>query len=169
MSNCGITDLAVLSLDHVNGGGDQERLKFNNKSGILFYTILKKSGYPDRDKYQVLCMNCQFKKERRSKILSGNRYSIKSRKYRLYVKNETLSAYGGCKCVRCDTTDLDILTLDHINGNGSKERKILGADGSGAKFYQYLKKNGYPDRDKYQVLCINCQFKKEFGEFNEQI
>jgi hypothetical protein len=53
-------------------------------------------------------------------------------------------------------TDVDCLTIDHPNNDGAKERKAVG---SGTSFYVWLKKHNYPEG--YQVLCNNCQLKKE--------
>jgi hypothetical protein len=94
---------------------------------------------------------------------------------RTKLKLEVFTHYcnGIPKCVNPfhihneDIVDLDLLTLDHINGDGYKERKELnGLVENGAAFYRYIKKLGYPP--KYQVLCWNCQAKKkivnhEFG------
>ncbi len=57
-------------------------------------------------------------------------------------------------------TTLAALSIDHINGGGSKHRKELG--GGGTKFYRWLKKHNYPEG--FQVLCMNCQFIKKNGE-----
>ena len=48
-----------------------------------------------------------------------------------------------------------MLTLDHVFNNGGRERRNLGGK-SGVIFYTYLKKNNFPDVDRYQVLCANC-------------
>ncbi len=49
--------------------------------------------------------------------------------------------------------DMDVLTIDHINGGGLKEVRKYGA-----AIYERLKRNGFPKG--YQVLCWNCQMKK---------
>ncbi|KKM82130.1 hypothetical protein LCGC14_1322790 [marine sediment metagenome] len=54
---CGESRLACLSIDHIAGGGYQER-KNANKNGTRLYQWLKSEGYPEG--YQTLCMNCQF-------------------------------------------------------------------------------------------------------------
>jgi len=63
------------------------------------------------------------------------------------------NAYGGCKCAcsGCLESNIKFLTIDHINNNGTSERKNFG---SGGIFYKYLIKNNYPAG--YQVLCYNC-------------
>jgi len=62
---CGESRLACLSIDHINGYGNEFRREaetfFNTRaSGSALYRWLKQAGYPDG--YQTLCMNCQFVK-----------------------------------------------------------------------------------------------------------
>lgn len=57
-SFCGIDDIRVLSIDHVNGKGAAHRKKIKRSSGSAFYHWLVVNGYPLG--YQVLCMNCQW-------------------------------------------------------------------------------------------------------------
>ncbi len=64
--NCGITDLRALSLDHINNDGNMERNSIANRKNNLtsdsLYSSLKKLNFPDKHRYQTLCMNCQFVK-----------------------------------------------------------------------------------------------------------
>lgn len=55
----------------------------------------------------------------------------------------------GGKCERCGNNDMRVLHFDHINGNGSKERKELG--GGLAQVKRVL-----ADPFSYQILCANC-------------
>jgi len=52
---CGFSDFRALSIDHVDGGGREERRKYR---GLSYLRQLKKRGLPKG--YQTLCMNCQF-------------------------------------------------------------------------------------------------------------
>ena len=71
----------------------------------------------------------------------------KAREFRLLiVKN-----YGG-KCTCCGETAIEFLALDHVNGDGNKERKALRTGGS--SFYYHVIRQGYPER--YRLLCHNC-------------
>ena len=54
---CGETELAFLSLDHVNGGGRQERLALGNSGAMKVVRDALPELLPG---YRVLCMNCQF-------------------------------------------------------------------------------------------------------------
>lgn len=64
---------------------------------------------------------------------------------------------GTNKCNGCGATDLRVLTIDHVNGDGSKHRKEIHTKG-GRPFYSWLINNKYPDG--FQVLCLNCQMIK---------
>lgn len=54
---CGKTEVAVLSIDHVDRKGAIDRKQHG--SGTPFYNYLKKTGFP-KDGLRLLCMNCQF-------------------------------------------------------------------------------------------------------------
>lgn len=83
-----------------------------------------------------------------------------SRDSRKNTKIKTFEQYGGCYCCWCNEDDLTVLTLDHIDNNGAKQRKLLQING-GVTFYNWLKKNNYPPG--YQVLCHNCNMAKQYN------
>jgi hypothetical protein len=82
------------------------------------------------------------------------------------IKAEVFSHYsqGEIKCANPyhlhneDITDLDILTLDHINGDGYKHKDKNGRRIGGVDLYRKVIKWGFPN--DFQVLCANCQLKK---------
>lgn len=76
-----------------------------------------------------------------------NRYM---RAYGVRLRNEALDAYGRI-CVCCNEWREELLTFDHINGDGAQERKRL----RGIAIYAKMKREGYP-KDKYRILCWNC-------------
>lgn len=58
---CSEHRIEFLSLDHTNGGGNEERRKLKAKhisGGTKFYAYLKRNGYPSG--YRVLCHNCNL-------------------------------------------------------------------------------------------------------------
>lgn len=77
-------------------------------------------------------------------------------RYQRKLKSEIISHYSPspphCNC--CGETNIEFLTIDHIDGNGAAHRREL----NGKKFYNWLRNNNYPDG--YQVLCVNCNFAK---------
>jgi hypothetical protein len=70
------------------------------------------------------------------------------------------NGFDGVKCP-WNCSDIDVLTIDHINDDGADQRRKLygGRTGGGSRFYKWLIKNNFPEG--YQVLCCNCQRKKE--------
>lgn len=67
-------------------------------------------------------------------------------------KLEVIQAYGG-HCACCGTEYLPHLTVDHIDGGGTQERRS-----STTNLYARLRAEGFPPG--YQVLCFNCNFAK---------
>jgi hypothetical protein len=79
---------------------------------------------------------------------------IKVRKYDDGLKFAAMNAYGGlCSC--CGEKELYFLTIDHINGDGFLDRKNKLV---GTKMYRWMRKNNYPDKDRFRVLCYNCNY-----------
>ena len=79
-----------------------------------------------------------------------------TKEWRLKLRGDVLRAYGA-KCACCGEISVEFLVIDHINGGGNKERKRLKLNG-GSSFYQYLRKNKFPEG--YRVLCHNCNSAK---------
>jgi len=77
------------------------------------------------------------------------------------IKKECFNAYGGCFCSCCGVEDLIFLTLDHVNNDGNIDRKTNRK--AGTNLYIFLRKHQYPDKKRYQVLCMNCQFSKQYN------
>jgi hypothetical protein len=80
---------------------------------------------------------------------------------------------GGEKtCRLCGQCDLDVLTLDHVQNDGSFHRKAVfgphgmaGSVGTGTRTYRWVIDNNYPEG--FQVLCLNCNYKKHL-EYQRQ-
>jgi len=75
--------------------------------------------------------------------------------YNHRLKQSVIQAYGG-QCACCGETELCFLCIDHIGGGGTKHRESTG---KGHRFYEWLRRQGYPPG--YQVLCYNCNAAKE--------
>lgn len=56
--HCGFSDPRALQVDHINGGGRQERLSFPGKSPNVNKLYQLVAADVNRDKYQLLCANC---------------------------------------------------------------------------------------------------------------
>jgi len=70
------------------------------------------------------------------------------------LKLRVLNYYsdGMMKCSCCGESNIEFLTIDHINGGGSKHRKQIGAN----NINRWLIKNNFPVG--YRILCMNCNF-----------
>ena len=82
----------------------------------------------------------------------------RNRKRLQRAKREVLMHYGNCRCACCGETQMEFLSIDHMNGGGRRHRSDFGI----GNMYVWLRKHNFPDG--YQVLCMNCNFAKgRFG------
>jgi len=76
------------------------------------------------------------------------------------LKDKVFAHYG-MQCVCCgERSDLDFLTIDHMNNDGANHRKSLGLL-SGTRFYRWLIKEDFPEG--FQTLCWNCNCGKRIN------
>ena len=73
---CGQGDIDVLSVDHIANNGAAHRYPCGAKmTGYKLYQWLRARDYPSG--YQILCMNCNLKKELlRKRAVAAFKYSI---------------------------------------------------------------------------------------------
>ena len=124
----------------------------------------------------MLCLQCNNKEARpKGKFCSRFCYLrwyranhvIKMRdyatKYKRWERTKVYEYFGGCVCKDCGTTDLDVLTLDHLKGGGQKHRASLYKCGSGggmtSKFAAQLRRGQDLPQD-YEIVCRNCNWKR---------
>lgn len=74
--------------------------------------------------------------------------------YRLKLKIEVLTAYsnGIPRCECCKVEFLEFLTLDHVHGGGTQERRKLGQN----QIFARLRRENYPPG--FRVLCFSCNW-----------
>lgn len=103
---------------------------------------------------------------RKYRARNRERLNAQTNEFRRKIKIEVLAHYSGTNPPQCVNlfgehlvpyTNLDALSIDHVNGCGKQHRKEVKRD-----FYVWLKRNGFPDG--YQVLCMNCQFIKKIKD-----
>lgn len=140
----------------------------------------KDKEYRERNSEKVKAKKHQYYLENKGYIVARvNAYIDENRgKHNEWGKNakeknklEVFSYYcrGDVKCQRCGETEIGILTIDHMDGNGSEHRREVFGEGArtgGSRFYFWLKKNSYPEG--FQVLCFNCQFRKRNKELKPE-
>jgi len=76
--------------------------------------------------------------------------NFRSRNQRKKERKFLIDHYGG-KCACCGESRIEFLAIDHIDGGGTEHRERVG---KGWKFYQWLRREGYPKG--FRVLCHNC-------------
>lgn len=132
----------------------------------------------------ITCKLCGEGKEEKNfkfedgKVRKRTCYSCIGRRERAKLKLDMLRSLGDfCKC--CGENHPTFLTLDHVHGDGAKLRATrverikagLGMEvdlgerawNSQQQMHQ-ARREGWP-KDRYQVLCMNCNFAK--GHYKE--
>ena len=101
------------------------------------------------------CPKClqYFVNWRKSKPRGYNSASVK--KYYKQLKDETFNAYGGWTCACCGESDPKFLSFDHVYDDGHVDRKMFGDN---RILWIQLRKQGFPEKNRYQILCFNCNF-----------
>lgn len=97
------------------------------------------------DKLNSMCKQCRNKRWRE---LRENRKIIVFQYY----------TNGYMKCELCEIDDIDVLTIDHINGGGNKHRKEMIE----SSLITHLIKKNFPEG--YRILCRNCNWKERLKQ-----
>jgi len=136
--------------------------KNKNKDGTLAEISKCRACWNERARDYYL-RNKEKLKERTRLWKRNNREKVieDSKRYRGELKIDALKAYsnGKVECACCGEKEIDFLCLDHIDNNGSQERRERKY-GLGTSFLKWLKKNNYPRNARLQVLCFNCNMSK---------
>lgn len=119
--------------------------------------------------------NCERAKQRTRSNYEANREAYKLRAKRWAKKNKkarkeivhahdrrrrerlklaVCEAYGGAFCACCGEDELIFLTVDHVDNNGAKHRKIV----NGLALYEWLVEKRFPKG--FQIMCRNCNWGK---------
>lgn len=141
-SRCGEGRFDCLTIDHIAQDGAAHRKK-GEPRGSELCARLKRQGWPAD--YRILCQNCQrivYWEWRRPQLKQSDA-TIKARAVAIQHKIVCFEAYGGARCAECGETNLDALSLDHINNDGAEHRRQTGT--VGIHMYRLLKRQGCPD------------------------
>lgn len=82
----------------------------------------------------------------------ARRRAAAGKKTRLRLRAEMFAAYGN-KCSCCGESEIEFLTLEHINNDGAAHKREVR--GSGYMIWKDLKLRGWP-KEAYTLLCYNC-------------
>lgn len=148
---CGLDDLSYMTIDHINGGGCKH---IKDIGGNLYKWLNKQEKL---DTFQSLCYNCNCAKGVFGSCPHNPNFKwrevkyLKSRRSLLRAKLSVLEHYGK-KCCCCGEDTFEFLTMDHINKDGAKHRKLEKY----SSIYYWLRTNNYPSN--FRILCWNCNF-----------
>lgn len=149
---CGNADRDVLTFDHKYGRGEEERRQMGGQYPSINYYYM----HPDdaRRKLQVLCASCNW---RRNAIEHQGVGTSRSAADVRRMRRCLITLLGGPRCVCCGEVDGTVLTIDHINGGGTADRRLRG--GYWPMINDYLT---HPEEATrvLQVLCRNCNWKR---------
>jgi len=127
----------------------------------------RQKEYREENKHKIKEYQESYYKENREKIKEQkekNKYKVKE--YRKNIKIQVLNVLGGCKCSLCDVTNVDFLSIDHIDKTGHLDRK----DGLySISLYSAILNKIYPQEklSNLRVLCYNHNLgrTKEYLDF----
>lgn len=127
----------------------------NNKQKIN----KKHIKYYQKNKMDLIKKHKIYKLENREDILKKDKiYRLnhhgdgarRMREYRERLRNKLLEIYGDC-CDCCGEKEKLFLSIDHINGGGTKHKAKYSNPN---KMYKAIIKES--DKTKYRILCMNC-------------
>jgi hypothetical protein len=104
-------------------------------------------------KRQIRLNDKKWRDEHRETLSKRN--IIYSKKYRDKLKELVLEHYGKV-CYCCGESIIEFLSIDHINGGGTKHRKKIKRH-----LNVWLVQNNFPEG--FQTLCFNCNWGKHIN------
>lgn len=125
----------------------------------------KGSQWYFKNKERCARLNREYRLKNRDRVLAIERRYVernremvlkRCRDYYQNLRTEIFNAYGN-KCACCGETKREFFALDHIQGGGTKEKSKLGT----RPLYRKIISEGCP-KDKYQILCHNCNMSLGF-------
>ena len=109
------------------------------------------------DGLQLYCKRCNNEVNKKSYYNHLTTRRAAHRTHHASLRQDALAAYGNV-CACCGETQELFLSIDHIDGGGTKHRKEVSRGKGGHHFYQWLKSADYPS--EFQTLCYNCNWGK---------
>jgi hypothetical protein len=134
----------------------------HNKDGLSYTCRDCRKKYQER-----YCKENKDEINRKHRIYNHEHRKQRGQQYREWREQRHLLVVyvysdGYVKCKLCNEDDLDVLTIDHINGGGTKHlKKIPNAD-----LYAWLINESFPDG--FRVLCWNCQHREKLRLADEK-
>jgi hypothetical protein len=161
-ARCNITNLDMLTIDHINNEGHADRKEMKLNGALRQVKRLIKQGWSLeqlKEKFQVLCYNHNCAKSYRNYWdLSDKELSYKQR-WRVKIWKEAYSFFGSCKT--CGDPDIKFLTLSHVNDDGSERRK--NGERMGTDLLIEFRGKNWPESIKkdFCLECWNCNCSRQ--------
>jgi hypothetical protein len=137
--------------------------RYYNESGFKE----KRNATRNAGRKKRLLKDEDYKNEQqdRLKILRGIKSTPEAlkrgrKRHKVKVKAEVYAALGS-RCACCGEDNQEFLSVDHIHGDGKIHRALIG--NSPQALYKAIKDEGFP-KDKYRILCMNCNFATRYGQ-----
>jgi hypothetical protein len=102
--------------------------------------------------------DAKYNRARRADLKRRQHNPERLKQWRDKLRSDLFAAYGNA-CACCGETEPKFLTIDHVHNDGNKERPPIGSKrtrGGGIHMYARLRKEGFPQSGRYQLLCWNC-------------
>ena len=125
--------------------GAEKSVSEFNKTNKIF------SNYGVSKGCKPYCKSCDREIKRKWRQDNVLRLRQKEKQFRNDLKSRVIKALGN-QCACCGELNKEFLTVDHINGDGHLHRKEKS---SSVCVHKDIENQGFP-RDKYRVLCMNC-------------
>lgn len=100
------------------------------------------------------CAPCKTKYNREWRSKNPEKHREARRRWYQAKRAAVIEHYGG-RCVCCGESEPAFLALDHINGDGNKDRNEHGT-----RSWYLVARRGYPVT--FQLLCHNCNMAKSW-------
>lgn len=128
--------------------------------------LLRNKKYYKTHKEQIRKQHAEYyqKNEKKRKTYRSIYYKENCGKWtfqRHETRRKILERLGG-KCVKCGFNDYRALQIDHIYGNGNKDREKMKKKGGHAWNKYLLSLSDEELKKDFQLLCANCNWIKRF-------
>ena len=132
------------------------------KNKEKFKAYRKKYYEAHKEQYRLLAIKKRpYLHEYHKKWWAKNKDKALDRKFiQRRERRKEIFEFLGNKCTNCLMSDARVLQIDHINGNGSKERIAVGYGNFQTHQWHMFKKNPVDFRTRHQLLCANCNWIK---------
>lgn len=154
-NHCGETNMDLLSINHIRSPKSDVYKGLKRSGWTLYRQILDKSHLIKH--FTLLCANCNML-DYYQKSGYYNEHTNPSTLWNRQ-KKEKICQIWNYKCFRCfKTFPIELLTINHVNGGGRKEKKDRN-NGNQRSLFQTISTNeliGRIDSGELELTCFNC-------------